>query len=101
MGGWKTKKTAPKGGLRRSKHAGIRGLGAVSSLGPSLACRRLSGCHGANDFVRVDKTWSASPKLSSTLMSGSSRKKKAFRARLAPASRATIWLARPPDQGAV
>jgi hypothetical protein len=47
----KTKKTAPKGGLRRSKHAGVRGLGAVSSLGPSLACLRLSGCRGANGFV--------------------------------------------------
>ena len=46
----KTKKTAPKGGLRRSKHARVRGLGAESSLEPSLACRRLSGCHGANDF---------------------------------------------------
>ena len=41
-----TKKTAPKGGLRRSKHARVRGLGAESSLEPSLACRRL----GANDF---------------------------------------------------
>ena len=45
-----TKKTAPKGGLRRSKHARVRGLGAESSLAPSLARRRLSGCHGANDF---------------------------------------------------
>ena len=39
----KTKKTAPKGGLRRSKHARERGLGAGSSLEPSLACGRLSG----------------------------------------------------------
>jgi hypothetical protein len=35
----KTKKTAPKGGLRRSKHARVRGLGAVSSLEASLASR--------------------------------------------------------------
>ena len=46
----KTKKNAPRGGLRRSKHASERGLGAGSSLAPSLACRRLSGCRGANGF---------------------------------------------------
>ena len=50
VGGWKTKKNAPRGGLRRSKHASERGLGAGSSLAPSLACRRLSGCRGANGF---------------------------------------------------
>ena len=50
VGGRKTKKNAPRGGLRRSKHASERGLGAGSSLAPSLACRRLSGCRGANGF---------------------------------------------------
>jgi hypothetical protein len=35
----KTKKAAPKGGLRRSKHARVRGLGAVSSLEASQASR--------------------------------------------------------------